>query len=208
MSALDRWYRLQGSPFGRNAATASGTGTPQMNGFAAGQNQLAEAYRQGTRVLRRASRRGDPRAAVAEIELREKAMQSGFNPSGIIDHETKNRNLGNTADRMLGEEAAMNRGTSALSSAAFNTPDVADQPLGPTAPTSNEALVSAAGMFDLQPGNESRLGYRRAIDRSLGSVTNAGEVDALRAQAADAGVSEEAFNNRARWWATKRPRRF
>lgn len=201
MAGLDRWYRLnpkaprtadQAAPLNA-AATSTGIGTPQMNGFAAGQNGMAEAYRQGVRNLRRASRRGNAEASLAEVQLREKAMKSGFNPSGIQDHDTNDAGIQNTADRMLTETDKMTRGSAAINGAG-----------GPT----NEALTTAAQIqYEFEPNDNSRLAYRKAIDRSLGAATSPEQVDSLRGLASGAGVTDQAFNNRARWWANKRPRR-
>lgn len=77
---LERWQRLQQSPFGSRA----GAKTDPVSGTVGQQyRRKQEDYNTAMRVIRRQARRGDADAALGAIGLREKALEAGIAPGGI-----------------------------------------------------------------------------------------------------------------------------
>ena len=104
---LDRYDEMQRRPFGSNTALSAGN-TNNLGGVAGSQFRRQEAaYGQALRTLNRAARRGDARAALGAIDVREQAMEAGFAPGGIRRSEIANAGIRGQVAGM--EQAATER---------------------------------------------------------------------------------------------------
>ena len=94
-SLLDRYDEIQRRPLGSNTALSVGSlNSNNVGGVAGSQFRRQEAaYGQALRTLNRAARRGDARAGLQALEVREEAMGAGFAPGGIRRSESANAGI-------------------------------------------------------------------------------------------------------------------
>lgn len=96
LTGLQRYDEMQRRPFGTNTALSSGSlyGAPSAAQTDANQfRRQGQAYGQALRALNRSARRGDARAALKAIEVRDQANASGFSPGGITNREQENSRI-------------------------------------------------------------------------------------------------------------------
>lgn len=98
---LDRLAAMQRSPLG----TFSPLRRPSP--VATQYKRQAEMYGQALRTLSRAARRGDAKAAMAAIDLRDKANAAGFSPGGIQRSEDVRGSIQTLENDMATETADM-----------------------------------------------------------------------------------------------------
>lgn len=123
-----------------------------------------EAYGQALRLLRREARRGDAGSALAEIKVRDQAMESGFSPGGIQSAEGRLKGAQGFASAFAKRAAARNEAA-----------DIREQrnreeraALGAQGMAGFDGLGGGAGGTGLAPGasgamlgGEARLGESR-----------------------------------------------
>lgn len=176
-----------------------------MQGYMSQRNAAAQDYNTAARLLRRNARRGDTRAALGMIQLRQEANANGFSPGGIKRAEVEDaaamndfNSLTADAQRALGNTTRMNT----LSGAAQPAEAPAQTELGSFAQRALGRYVTGAQPIDREDGN---LLFRRGLDRALGQATTQQEIDELRRAGNQAGVTDEQFNRRSDWWNRRRP---
>lgn len=94
-SLLDRYDQIQRNPLGSNTATSRTSleqGNPYGQLSTAGKQYraLEQSYGRALRILNHAARRGDARAALQSIAVRQQAMGEGFSPGGIRRVDERN----------------------------------------------------------------------------------------------------------------------
>lgn len=219
-TGLNKAREFQQAPLGTTSALGQNTG---FRRFQSNRNSMQNDYARATRLLRRASRRGDVDAAIKLPQVRAEANAQGFNPGGIRSYEQERETARNDYQSMQQEA---NRNTSAAArltqattptAVAQTTPAIQPQTQAPapgTTFTPSDATtnlgrfaaraldrnVTALQGFSPESRSEGNLEFRQGLDRALGQAQTEEEVSELRRAGAEAGVSEEAFNKRSKWW--------
>lgn len=114
---LDRLAARQNAPLGTYNALR------RPSPVASQYQRQSEMYGQALRNLSRDARRGDAKAAIAAIGIRDKANEDGYAPGSILDSDAIQRDIGQREQDRGSITAALDRRTLGLSgSGAATTP--------------------------------------------------------------------------------------
>lgn len=225
---LDRAKEFQQAPLGSTSSLSQANNISLRN-VTGNRRALERDYNMALRSLRREARRGKgdsaAKAAIAGVNLRERAQQLGLQPGGIQSSES----------RMAGDRAAYKSlvaETQRSQAAADAANNVLGQPTTKPVPAPVSPLFTGAtantqlGKFAQNALNKNSIALsytgddptaqatsreantflRQGLDRALGQATTDAERTELQAAGEQLGVTPEAFKKRTDWWKTRRSR--